>query len=154
MWETCLHIPLLPVRFKPTHIPEEILTTYLCAGWRTGSPSLHCRLRVLEEEGYRKKENVCVCLCMCVFVYGYVPIKSRICHRDNIYLKHLSLSLTSSFLHIFQWLNHRTRASGFNSASMKEGIAACPTSLESSTIICSSDVGVSPPIRTVPHCLE
>lgn len=108
-----------------------------------GSPSLHSSFRDLEEEGYGKKDNgwVGVYGCVGVCVYGYVPIKSKICLRDSICLEHLSSSLISSFLHVFQWLKHGTRTSGFNSASMKEGTAACPTSLESSTIFCSSDMG-------------
>lgn len=41
---------------------EEILTTYLCSGWRMGSPSLHGSCRDLEEGGNRKKGNICVCV--------------------------------------------------------------------------------------------
>lgn len=52
-------------------------------------------------------------------VYRCVPMESNVCLRDSIYLEHLSSSHTSSFLHVFQWLKHGARASGFNSASMK-----------------------------------
>lgn len=74
---------------------EEILTTDLCAGWRTGSPSLRGSFKDLEEERNREKENIYACVCVCVWC---VPIKSTICLTDNIYLSKTSIFISHFLL--------------------------------------------------------
>lgn len=102
MWEVCLHIPLLPVGFEPTHIPgsQRKIPNHTSVCWlKDGISQFAWQFKDLEEERNREKENTCVYVCVCVWC---VPIKSTICLTDNIYhLKHPSSSLTSSCLHIF-----------------------------------------------------
>lgn len=75
----------------------------------------------------------------------------------SVYLEHLSSSHASSFLHVFQWLKHgQEHLVSILPPWMHRSISHIPKKRYNHLFFWrgSKCICISPPARTVPHCLE